>query len=287
MGFDVGLAVLVLLNGLRGWFRGFLLQLIQVAGLIAAAYVAEPVRESVKPHVQPYFPAIAPELLDKFLWWLSAIVSYLVMVGFAHAMVNLYKRGPLRELEPNRTDQFAGFAVGVLKGALIGSAVLTLFDQNATHLTKIAWVDEQVKTSQALQLNREHEPAMVLWRSQPVQNFIAHVKTMGVVGPSESSGSKTAQAEAEPNASESDFGRERSVDPDAKLASTQKDDAERSTRVEKRGKAGSSRTEAPDRQAAREKAEIEARSTLEEIEQTVQAIRNTFSPRSSSGSDPR
>lgn len=288
MGFDVGLAVLVLLNGLRGWFRGFLLQLIQVAGLVAAVYVAEPVREAAKPHIQPYFPAISPELLDKFMWWLSAILSYMVMVGLAHAMVNLYKRGPLRELEPNRTDQFAGFAVGVLKGALIGSAVLTLFEQNSSTLTKIAWVDEQVKTSQALPLNREHQPAMLLWRSKPVQDFVAHVNSMGISGArSGLSNSQTAEAEIGPAAAAENSAKERSIDQDAKLASTHKEEADRPIGGDKRGKVRSNRDELPDHASIREKSEIEARSTIEEIEQTVQAIRNALAPATPSGRDPR
>ena len=83
MGLDLALGGLVLFVAIRGWFRGFVVQAIRLGGLVAAAYAAVPVRDQAKPYALEYFPAMRPELVDRILWWVSAAVSYFVIVGVA------------------------------------------------------------------------------------------------------------------------------------------------------------------------------------------------------------
>src|SRR3954468_9545913 len=89
MGLDLALGVIVLLSAIRGWLRGFLLQAIRLAGMIACVYVADPVRDLAKPHVLPHLPSIRPELVDRLLWWSSAACSYVVLVGMATLILKL------------------------------------------------------------------------------------------------------------------------------------------------------------------------------------------------------
>src|SRR3954454_19736262 len=116
MGLDLALGVIVLWTAIRGWLKGFLLQAIRLSGLVACVYVAVPVRNLTKPYVLPHLPSVRPELVDRLLWWSSAAVSYIVLVGFATVVYRLSRRQPFGIAEPNRNDQFAGFALGALKG---------------------------------------------------------------------------------------------------------------------------------------------------------------------------
>ncbi len=117
MGLDIVLALIILGAGVRGWFRGFVLQAIRLGGLIGAVYSAAPLRDAARPYVNSYLPTIRPELLDRLLWWLAAILCYVVTVGLASLAVKMARRRPFGEVEQNRTDQFAGFLLGGIKGA--------------------------------------------------------------------------------------------------------------------------------------------------------------------------
>ena len=76
MGLDIALGILVLLGGIRGWFKGFALQVVQLVALIGCVYAASPLRDLSRPYARDYLPGIQPEVLDKLLWW-SAAVSVL------------------------------------------------------------------------------------------------------------------------------------------------------------------------------------------------------------------
>src|SRR4051794_28680572 len=80
MGLDLALGAIVLLTAIRGWLKGFILQAIRLAGLVACVYLADPVRDLAKPYVLPHLPSIRPELIDRLLWWSAAAISYVALV---------------------------------------------------------------------------------------------------------------------------------------------------------------------------------------------------------------
>src|SRR4051812_30165476 len=121
MGFDLALSVLILLVAIRGWLKGFVLQAIRLGGLVAAIYSADPVRDAAKPRVIDYLPTMRPDLVDRLLWWSSAVISYVVLVGLATLIVKLYRRQPFGIEERNRTDQLAGMILGAAKGLVIAA----------------------------------------------------------------------------------------------------------------------------------------------------------------------
>jgi uncharacterized membrane protein required for colicin V production len=183
MGLDVTLAVFVLLAGIRGWLKGFVRQGIGIAALIGCVYLADPVRDETRPYVQSYFPSIRPELFEKMLWWTSAVACYVLMAGIALWIVKAYRRKPYGEPEPNRGDQGGGFAMGLFKGLIIASfltAALTKYDSTISKVTGGTWVEEQIKSSQALAWSAEYKPAERLWNAPPVQAFVARVRSRGL-----------------------------------------------------------------------------------------------------------
>jgi uncharacterized membrane protein required for colicin V production len=187
MGLDLTLAGLVLLMAVRGWLRGFLVQAIRLCGLVASVYLADPVRDQAKPYALEYLPAIRPDLVDRILWWASAVTCYLVLVGVASLAVGVSRRRPYGLAEPDRSDQFAGFGLGVLKGLIVASflvAGLQKYGQGS--LARISWAADQTRESYAWMWNEQYHPAARVWHSQPVQQFVSHIQKMGLRPPSTS-----------------------------------------------------------------------------------------------------
>jgi uncharacterized membrane protein required for colicin V production len=182
MGLDIVLGLVILATAVRGWFRGFVLQAIRLGGLVGCVYAAAPLRDLTRPYVAEYLKSVKPELLDRLLWWSAAVISYVLAVGLASLAVKMYRRRPFGEVEPNRTDQFAGFFLGALKGALI-AAFLTAGIQNRAlgWLKGVDWAEEQTRDSYALQWNGQYKPAEKVWTSQPVQHYVAQIKRMGLI----------------------------------------------------------------------------------------------------------
>jgi uncharacterized membrane protein required for colicin V production len=186
MGLDLALGGLVLISALRGWLRGFLLQAIRILGLVSSVYVAVPVRDQVKPYAVDYLPTMRPELVDRILWWSSAVVSYFVIVGVASLVLAVSRRQAYGPPEPNRNDQFAGLGLGVLKGLLVASFLVAGLERyGQPHLRQVAWADEQARTSMAWDWNQRYHPAARVWGAPPVQRFVAHVQKMGLRGPAD------------------------------------------------------------------------------------------------------
>jgi len=187
MGLDLALGVVILINAFRGWFRGFISQAVRIGGLIACVYLADPVRNYTKPHVLPYLPAIPPDLVDRVLWWVSAVLIYVVLVGTVTLVIKLTQRPEIPGLaETRRNDQFAGFLLGLVKGALIAVFLTAGIQRFAlTHIQSISWAEDQAKNSQALKWNEQYQPAVRVWRSQPVRHFVNHIQRMGLQNPAE------------------------------------------------------------------------------------------------------
>ena len=121
MGLDIGLGILVLVSAIRGWYKGFFRQVITLAALVGCVYLADPLRDLARPYAKSNFPSIAPDVLDRLLWWSSGVAWYLVMSGVALSILKSVRRRPYGDPEPNRGDQGAGFALGALKGLIVAS----------------------------------------------------------------------------------------------------------------------------------------------------------------------
>jgi uncharacterized membrane protein required for colicin V production len=184
MGLDLALGVMILLGAIRGWLKGFVLQAIRLAGVVACVYAADPVRDQVKPYVLPHLPSIRPELVDRLIWWSAAVVSYVVLVGLATLIYKLSRRQAFGIAEPRRTDQYAGFALGALKGLIVAVFLAAGLERFAVERVKgIAWAEEQVQSSKVLKWSAHYQPVARIWASPPVKHFVNHVQRMGLKNP--------------------------------------------------------------------------------------------------------
>lgn len=179
MGLDLGLAGLILFSGLRGWLKGFVAQAIRLTALVAAVYAAAPIREQVKPYVDGQLPSIGPELLDLMLLWAAAIAAFVLLVTLGSTIVAVSRRQTFGISEPNRGDQFAGFGLGLAKGAIVACFVVAGLQKFAEpQLDKVAWAEEQKTGSYAWKWHEQYHPAAQIWKAPPVQNFVQHVQKM-------------------------------------------------------------------------------------------------------------
>lgn len=183
MGLDIALGVITLLWAIRGYFKGFLRQAIQLAALVGCVYLADPVRDLARPYALDYLPAIEPALLDKLLWWTAAVLSYVVTSGFALSIVRVAQRRSDPDEDVRRGDSGLGFLLGALKGLILACFLAWgLTTHSSRYVETGGWAGEQVQTSRLLKLSEEHRPAERLWRSEPVQNFVAHIRVRGLRG---------------------------------------------------------------------------------------------------------
>ena len=183
MGLDIALGVLIFIGAVRGWYRGFILQAIRLGGIVGSVYLAAPIRNLARPYVAPYLATIRPDMLDRMLWWASAVVCYLVAVGLATIFVNMRRRRAYSDPEVGRADQGAGFLLAGVKSALVVAFLVASLDKYVTQWAQsVPWADEQVRTSMAVAWERQYRPADQIWGSQPVQHFVAYVREMGITG---------------------------------------------------------------------------------------------------------
>ena len=185
MGLDLALGGLVLVMAIRGWLKGFLLQAIRLAGLVLCVYAADPVRDQIKPRIVGHLPTIRPDLMDRMLWWASAIAAYIVLVGLTTLAVKLYRRQPYGgEPEANRGDQFAGSLFGMAKAVVVATFLVAGVEKYALqHIQQIPWAVKQVETSRSMALNERYHPVPRIWAAPPVQHFVRHIQRMGLNRP--------------------------------------------------------------------------------------------------------
>jgi uncharacterized membrane protein required for colicin V production len=201
MGFDLALGAIIALAAIRGWIQGFVSQTVRIGSLIACVYLADLVRERAKPYVLPYLSSIEPDMVDRLMWWVSAVLTYVVLVGFITLVVKMTRRPEVPGIpQSTRNDQYAGFLLGAAKGVLIAAFATAGIQKYASEQIKmVAWADDQVKASWALKWNDEFHPAARIWSSRPVRHFVSCVRRMGIQNPSARSGSPTSQeTDAEP-----------------------------------------------------------------------------------------
>jgi len=191
MGLDLALGGLVLFSAFRGWVRGFVVQAIRLCGLLGAIYAAVPLRDQSKPYILEYLPSIRPEWLDRLLFWVAAAVSYFLIVGIVSMIVAVSRKRTFSLDEPNRGDNFAGFGLGVAKGLLASSFLVAgLHKYGESQFDKVAWADEQIKSSYAWKWHEEYHPAAKIWDSVPVQRLVNHVQKNGLPAPGNSQSDK-------------------------------------------------------------------------------------------------
>jgi uncharacterized membrane protein required for colicin V production len=184
MGLDIALGIMVVLGAIRGWFKGFVLQAIRLGGLVGCVYAAGPIRDYARPYVVPYLGTIPATMLDRMLWWSSAVVSYVTMVGLASLAVKLYRRRPYGEPEPNHADQFAGMLLSAGKAAVVAAFLVGALDKYALSWVKqVPWATEMTRSSTVLTWHERYHPSEKIWDAAPVQHFVGHVQKMGVADP--------------------------------------------------------------------------------------------------------
>jgi uncharacterized membrane protein required for colicin V production len=189
MGLDLVLALVVLISAVRGWLQGFVNQTLRIASLIACVYLADPVRDRAKPYVVPYLASIEPDLVDRLLWWVAAVLTYVALVGIASLVIKMTRRPEIPGIsQSGRNDQFAGFFLGAVKGLLVAAFMVAGFQKYALEQVKtVTWAEEQAKASWALQWSSTYQPVPKIWASRPVRHFVDHINRMGLQKPGESS----------------------------------------------------------------------------------------------------
>jgi uncharacterized membrane protein required for colicin V production len=186
MGLDVALGIVILIAAFRGWLQGFTYQVIRIGGLIACVYLAAVVRDRVKPSVLPYLPSIPPEKVDRLLWWVSASLTYFVIVAAATLALKMTRRPEIPGIPPQRArnDQFAGFLLGVAKGGLVAVFLVAGLEYGLKQIKTVPWADEQARSSLAMQWNDRYHPGLTIWNSVPVRHFANHFWHMALENPS-------------------------------------------------------------------------------------------------------
>jgi len=184
MGLDLALGVIILIAALRGWLKGFVSQAVRIAGFIACFYLADPVREQARPYILGKMPAIDPGLIDRILWWVAAVVSYIVLVGLTTLAIQLTRTPPAPGVpRSRRDDQFAGFLLGTAKGLLVAAFLASAVEKHGVELARnVSWAERQTTGSYALKWSGHYQPAPRIWASPLVRNFVEHIQRNGLKG---------------------------------------------------------------------------------------------------------
>jgi len=202
MGLDLTMGAVILIAAVRGWIKGFVNQAVRIGGLISCVYLADPVREQARPYVLARLPKIDPALMDRILWWVSAVVAYIVLVGLITLTIQMM-RAPLPPglVRSSRSDQFAGFLLGAAKGLLVAALLIAGLQTYGTELVQNAtWVQQQTNGSRALKWTDEYQPVPKIWSTPAVQHFVNRIQRNGMKPPGQSEGDEphqVAEAEAE------------------------------------------------------------------------------------------
>jgi uncharacterized membrane protein required for colicin V production len=182
MGLDLALGAVVLLAAIRGWLRGFVSQAVRLSSFVGCFYLADPVRDQLRPYVLPRLPKVDPALMDRILWWTSAVASYVVVVGLASLAIKMMRRpDPSGLPEARRDDQFAGFLLGAAKGALVAAFLTAGLQKYGLEIArKSEWTSRQIEDSKALAWNEKYQPVPKIWEAPPVRRFVEHIQRNGL-----------------------------------------------------------------------------------------------------------
>ena len=208
MGLDLALAGIVLVTAIRGWFKGFMVQAIRLAAIVASVYVAAPLRDEIKSRAMEYLPKIPPQALDRLLWSVAVTISFVLLSGVASFAVAIVRRQTYGTNDSGPGDRFAGFGFGIVKGVIIVAILLSLVQNfGEKYLLSIPMAQEQTKESFAWKLNSDYHPGDRIWAFPPVQLFVNQVKQMGMTTPESSASSPSSVPTAKDEVSARTEGR--------------------------------------------------------------------------------
>jgi uncharacterized membrane protein required for colicin V production len=184
MGLDVALGVIILIAALRGCIKGFVSQAVRLVGFVACFYLADPVHEQARPYVLAKLPKIDPVLMDRIIWWVSAVLSYVVLVGLITLTIQVMRTPPPPGLtHSKRNDQFAGLLFGALKGSLIAAFLAAGIHKYTPEIVEhVSWAGPQASTSVALKWTEQYQPVPRIWAAPPVRRFVEHIQRNGLRG---------------------------------------------------------------------------------------------------------
>ncbi len=200
MGLDLTMGAVILIAAVRGWIKGFVNQAVRIGGIIACVYLADPVRDQARPYVLTKLPKIDPVLMDRILWWVSAVVCYIVLVGLTTLAIQMMRTPPPPGMaRSSRNDQFAGFLLGAAKGLLVVAFLIAGLQTYGTDLVQnAAWVQQQTNGSLALKWTDQYQPVPKIWSTPAVRHFVHQIQRNGLKQPGPSDGDEPRQvAEAE------------------------------------------------------------------------------------------
>jgi uncharacterized membrane protein required for colicin V production len=178
MGLDLTLGALILFFAIRGWIKGFVYHSVRIGGLIACVYAADPVRELARPYVLDRLPKIPPALMDRILWWVAAVVSYIVLVGLITLAIQIMRTpAPAGMIRSNRSDKMTGFLLGAAKGLVIAALLVAGLQTYGNDLIKnAAWAQQQTHDSRALKWSDQYQPVPRIWSIPAVQQFVNQIE---------------------------------------------------------------------------------------------------------------
>jgi membrane protein required for colicin V production len=109
---DIVVAVLVLLSAVFAFYRGFVREVLAIAGWVGAFVATGLAYPYVRPYIAPYMPAdwLATVATISGLFLVSVVVFWLII----HAIVLQVKDSPL-----NALDRSLGFLFGIARGVLV------------------------------------------------------------------------------------------------------------------------------------------------------------------------
>ncbi len=192
MGLDLALGAMILLGAIRGWFKGFVTQTVRIGGFVACFYLADPVRDHIRPFVLSRVPAIDASLMDRILWWVSAVISYIVLVGVTTLAIQLLRTpSPPGAPKSRRDDRFGGSLLGAAKALLIAALIAAGIQKYGPDLIRaVPWAERQTSASYALQWSEKYQIVPRIWAAPPVRRFVEHIERNGLRGPVEAVESK-------------------------------------------------------------------------------------------------
>jgi uncharacterized membrane protein required for colicin V production len=202
MGLDLALGVIILVAALRGWLKGFVSQAVRIAGFIACFYLADPLREQGRPYILGKMPAIDAGLLDRILWWVAAVISYIVLVGLTTLAIQLTRIPPPPGApRSRRDDQFGGLLLGTAKGLLVAAFLAAGVEKYGAEIARnVAWAERQTTGSYALKWTAQYQPAARIWAAPPVRSFVEHIHRDGLKGQIETEAEKQVARQTSVNA---------------------------------------------------------------------------------------
>jgi uncharacterized membrane protein required for colicin V production len=205
MGLDLTMGAVILIAAVRGWIKGFVNQAVRIGGFIACVYLADPVREQARPYVLSRLPEIDSALMDRILWWVSAVVAYIVLVGLTTLAIQMMRTSaPPGMARSSRGDQFAGFLLGAAKGLLVAALLIATLQTYGTGLVQnVTWVQQLTNESKALKWTDQYQPVPKIWSTPAVRHFVHQIQRNGLKQPGPSDGDEpgqVAEAESEPEA---------------------------------------------------------------------------------------